>query len=84
MNGVGSTIIIDMKDKTLRVLRWRSYRWMREVSMLIREFFTPREIRMMMDGYQEEKGYEDYPIDLCRPKMISEKTLRKLIINQYL
>lgn len=79
MNGVGSTIIIDMKDKTLRVLRWRGYRWMREVSMLIREFFTPREIRMMMDGYQEEKGYEDYPIDLCRPKMISEKTLRKMM-----
>lgn len=75
----GSAIILYMKDKTLRVLRWRGYRWMREVSILIREFFTPREIRMMMDGYQEEKGYEDYPIDLCRPKMISEKTLSKLV-----
>ena len=68
-----------MKNKTLRVLKWRSYRWLREISILIREFFTPREVRLMMDGYKEEEGYEDYPIDLCRPKMISENTLKKIL-----
>ena len=47
--------------------------------MLIREFFTPREIRMMMYGYKEEKEYEDYPMDITSPKIISEKTLKKLI-----
>ncbi len=75
----GAAFFIYMENKTLRMLKWRSYRWMREVSMLIRDFFTPREVRMMMDGYKEEKGYEDYPIDLCRPKMISENTLRKMV-----
>lgn len=61
------------------MLKWRSYRWMRKISILIREFFTPSEVRMMMDGYKEEKGYMDYPIDFCCPKMISENTLKKIL-----
>ena len=61
------------------MLKWRSYRLLRELSVLVRDFFTPKEILMMTDGYKEEKGYEDYPIDLCRPKMISENTLKKMM-----
>ena len=49
------------------------------MSVLIREFFTPREIRMMMDDYTEEIGYEDYPIDFTSPKLISSKTLHRMM-----
>ena len=64
-----------MKDKTLRVGKKQNNSLLRKVSVLIREFFTPREIRMMMDDYTEEVGYDDFPVDLTSPKLISSKTL---------
>ncbi len=52
--------------------------------MLVRDFFTPKEIWLMKDGYKEERGFEDYPVDFCRPKMISEKTLKKMMKEESL
>ena len=75
----GSAIILYMKDKTLRVEKKQGDSLLRKMSVLIREFFTPREIRMMMDDYTEEIGYEDYPIDFTSPKLISSKTLHRMM-----
>lgn len=68
-----------MKDKVLRTVKWWGYRLLRELSISVREFYSPREVRMLMNGYKEEKSPEDFPIDLCRPKMVSKKTLKKMM-----
>ena len=52
---------------------------MREISMLVRDFFTPREISDSWMGYQSKPEYEDYPVDPCSPKLISEKSLKKMM-----